>query len=878
MKTDILKERFAPVSSSSSVAFGIDTCCNEDRLRIFSGCESRNFDNGNQLPIACSAGVSFEEYICGVARLIVSRRSGLEFTSEPLYGELISRGRVSIGCSTSRQVLKLHRQYQSADNLHKDDGFGCPGNGSLSCSSSSSSASSQASVDEVDMEVGLLWKNGLPVGIRLVMQEEDFAELCSCRGVDYYQELGSGRVAKCSGRSGAVVVESWTLSYNAHACCSRSSEVNVSDMRGDGVGNDAGNNNKVARSLSTGEEGASMNGVSCEVEGEREGLVDDASEASHLKRENNDVRGDRGEDVGCSGAGLRGVRQFGMGNDIPYYALLHDIENYVECADMKSEALFDDNGNCISCCLDYRIVADAVGGSGSSSSDGCGVAELPSSGYHRSHFAPLHTPYGLLNVSVSTCVIPFEKPIPELVGERLYKTRLFSCLGGSDGNLLSKGSVDRHWLPVQRGIRPRKRSETRTSFGSKSLEFNKCTGLPLLSSPDPRKDGVAASDPTRLITQPYSPPSQTFIKENSEASLEKSLLRNKDKPFAAKQRPATRQDTSEERSISTETKDTIETQSGMCVLDEMIATARNHLTREEGNINCKGDEFEAEDSFPIAVESSSEKETCMQHSPSSLRRSSYPQSPSSRSKCYREVIGTRSSVPYTKKSSARRNSVIATLYKHRKGASSPSCCGKGLSSPSLLPSYSGVGRLGINFQEAIISGRMARKPSGSLNGFVMTIGAMGSKKLCPQVKLPFAADFYEFEQNDTPVPYVGEVNISDAPEEMLSHPGLYRVGSKGHVQVVVANPLNTAVKVFIVKYDLTEMPCGTKTFLRQKTICERNNVLIYACQLKFWCSSKGKIYLYDTVRVVFSHRFPDSIDECRVEYQTPENPPFFPCG
>jgi hypothetical protein len=44
----------------------------------------------------------------------------------------------------------------------------------------------------------------------------------------------------------------------------------------------------------------------------------------------------------------------------------------------------------------------------------------------------------------------------------------------------------------------------------------------------------------------------------------------------------------------------------------------------------------------------------------------------------------------------------------------------------------------------------------------------------------------------------------------------YRVPAKGQVQLVIKNPNMTAVKVFLVPYDLSDMPAGKKTFVRQK--------------------------------------------------------------
>lgn len=45
----------------------------------------------------------------------------------------------------------------------------------------------------------------------------------------------------------------------------------------------------------------------------------------------------------------------------------------------------------------------------------------------------------------------------------------------------------------------------------------------------------------------------------------------------------------------------------------------------------------------------------------------------------------------------------------------------------------------------------------------------------------------------------------------------YRIPPKGQVQLVIKNANQTAVKLFLVPYDLTDMPPGTKTFIRQKS-------------------------------------------------------------
>lgn len=139
--------------------------------------------------------------------------------------------------------------------------------------------------------------------------------------------------------------------------------------------------------------------------------------------------------------------------------------------------------------------------------------------------------------------------------------------------------------------------------------------------------------------------------------------------------------------------------------------------------------------------------------------------------------------------------------------------------------------------------------------------------------------------DEAPTPYVGIIDL----DQGLKHrrpKGLYRLPDKGVVQVVIKNPEKTGIKVFIVPYDFQDMPNRTKTFLRQRTVAEQTpepvlgpcpaamlrcrsppvsksrpaarRTLQYAIHLQFLKCKKGKLYLCKDVRVIFSHRAPDS--------------------
>ncbi|KAK0563731.1 hypothetical protein OC844_002069 [Tilletia horrida] len=72
---------------------------------------------------------------------------------------------------------------------------------------------------------------------------------------------------------------------------------------------------------------------------------------------------------------------------------------------------------------------------------------------------------------------------------------------------------------------------------------------------------------------------------------------------------------------------------------------------------------------------------------------------------------------------------------------------------------------------------------------------------------------------------------SAALAEVPAFPG-YQVPPKGQIQLIVKNQNLTAVKVFLVKYDLSDMQPGTKTFIRQKSyVCTDAGVAAAATTL-----------------------------------------------
>ena len=128
--------------------------------------------------------------------------------------------------------------------------------------------------------------------------------------------------------------------------------------------------------------------------------------------------------------------------------------------------------------------------------------------------------------------------------------------------------------------------------------------------------------------------------------------------------------------------------------------------------------------------------------------------------------------------------------------------------------------------------------------------------------------------------------------------GGYRIPRSGHLQIVIKNPNKTAVKLFLVPYDLEGMEPGTKTFIRQRCFSagpviedpltsgeisvptpnskaaplntKAKPSLRYLIHLNICCPTKGRYYLYHHIRVVFANRVPDNKEKLQNEIQLPE--------
>jgi hypothetical protein len=101
---------------------------------------------------------------------------------------------------------------------------------------------------------------------------------------------------------------------------------------------------------------------------------------------------------------------------------------------------------------------------------------------------------------------------------------------------------------------------------------------------------------------------------------------------------------------------------------------------------------------------------------------------------------------------------------------------------------------------------------------------------------------------------------------------------------MIKNPKCTAIKVFLIPYDLKDMPPNTKTFIRQKSYCIQKNPnghchedrLRFAIHLNFRMTEKKHLLLTSGPRVVFSPRPLEHDQSLKIVYQGPTHPKYIP--
>lgn len=165
-----------------------------------------------------------------------------------------------------------------------------------------------------------------------------------------------------------------------------------------------------------------------------------------------------------------------------------------------------------------------------------------------------------------------------------------------------------------------------------------------------------------------------------------------------------------------------------------------------------------------------------------------------------------------------------------------------------------------NFTESLLHGKIL--PCGVLDGFTVKLGASGLF-MPKQVVLPVTTFWFNVSEHQAASPYLGFINLQCLPKRG------YHTPTKGTITLALLNPNGTAVHLFLIIYDLSDMPPDHRTFIRQRVVLMPETTgedvndsktarssakgnLRYLAHIRFVTSQTGKLYMHSDIRLIFA--------------------------